>query len=296
MNRTICCLLLLTVLAPVFPGALKAADKGILLTEDVQLKLADSFMSEHEYYRAVTEYKAFLILFPDSDQADSVLFKIGRANYLGDELEMAVRAFSSVCEKYPDGRYASAAGYHAGLSCWKLNRLDDAVAAFTVVATRYSASSEAPRSLLEKSIVEFDRKDIPGSRQALEQFLAAYPGNELAAKVRDTISLLDRNLELPHKSPLAAGVLSAIVPGAGHVYAGHYVDGLTSFCLNGLFIAGTIAAVKNENYAEAGVVGVIGLPFYIGNIYGAANAATKWNVSIGKDLRNTIAVSLGSEF
>jgi hypothetical protein len=81
-----------------------------------------------------------------------------------------------------------------------------------------------------------------------------------------------------------AGVMSALIPGSGHIYAGHYGYGITAFFLNGLFIAGTVTAVRQENYAVAGVVGVIGLPFYIGNIYGAANAATKYMIGVKRDV------------
>ena len=296
MNRALFYLLLLTVFCLTFPAPLSAAEKGILLTEEVQLKVADSFMAEGEYYRAVTEYKKFLILFPDSEQSDSVLFKIGMAYYQGDEFETAARAFTSVGVRYPDSRYAPTAGYHAGLCYWRLDRLDEAAAAFTSVATRYPASGDAPRALLETSLVEFDRKDLAGSRRELQRFLAAYPQDNRSEKARDAITLLDRDRELPRKSPVVAGLLSALVPGAGHIYAGHYGDGVTSFFLNGLFIAGTVVAVQQENYAVAGVVGVIGLPFYLGNIYGAANAATKWNVGIKKTLRGEIAAALDVEY
>jgi hypothetical protein len=43
-------------------------------------------------------------------------------------------------------------------------------------------------------------------------------------------------------------------------------------------------------------VGGIGLPFYVGNIYGSANAATKWNIGVRKELREKIAVSLDYRF
>ena len=46
----------------------------------------------------------------------------------------------------------------------------------------------------------------------------------------------------------------------------------------------------------AGGVGVIGVPFDLGNIYGAANAANKWNISVRKELRGTLAVTLDSPF
>ena len=48
--------------------------------------------------------------------------------------------------------------------------------------------------------------------------------------------------------------MSAILPGSGYVYAEHYGDGITAFLINGLFIAGTITAIHQENYAVAGIV------------------------------------------
>ncbi|GEM_PF-6383204 len=121
-----------------------ASEKGILLTEDTELKVAAAFMGEREYYRAITEYKKFLILFPESDKADYALLKIGMAYYHGEE---------------------------------------------------YEAS-----------------------------------------------------------------------------------------------------AVYNENYAVAAIVGGIGLPFYLGNIYGSANAAKKWNIAVRNELRNRISVTLDYGF
>ena len=81
---------------------------------------------------------------------------------------------------------------------------------------------------------------------------------------------IDRYQELPEKSPVLAGVMSAILPGSGYIYAEHYGDGITAFLINGLFIAGTITAIHQENYAVAGIVGGVGVPFYLGNIYGSA--------------------------
>ena len=71
--------------------------------------------------------------------------------------------------------------------------------------------------------------------------------------------------------------------------------GLTAFLINAA-IAGTVTAVYQENYAVAGIVGGIGLPFYFGNIYGSANAAKKWNLAVRKELRNKIQVTLSYDF
>jgi tetratricopeptide (TPR) repeat protein len=272
------------------------AGDGIVITEEIQLKLGDAFMSEGEYYRAVTEYMKFLILFPGSRKGDYALFNIGMAYSRGDEHKKAADAFASVREKYSESAFAPAAGFYEGLSYVRLEKPDMAGKAFDRVVKLYPSSGYAPTALMGKSLLLLGGKDIPGCRKELERFLTDYPDDARGANVREAITLLDHKGELPQKSPLLAGVMSAMIPGSGHIYAGHYGDGITSLFLNGLFMAGTVVAVRQENYAVAGVVGGIGLPFYFGNIYGAANAATKWNLAVRMDLQGKMAVALDYRF
>jgi tetratricopeptide (TPR) repeat protein len=277
MNRL---LLLAVTLLLVLPIRLHAEETSIVFTEEVQLKLADAFMAEGEYYRAVTEYKKFAILFPGSQKMDYALYHIGLAYYRGDDYDQAARTFASIGTGYGGSSYVPAALYQEGVSYWRLDRPDRASAAFDKVVAAAPASEYARLALLGKSLAELDLDDIGSCRRELERFIASYPGDAKTGKARDAIALLDRYGELPQKSPLVAGVMSALIPGSGHIYTGHYGDGVTAFFLNGLFIAGTVVAIRQENYAVAGIVGVIGLPFYIGNIYGAANAATKYTIGV----------------
>jgi tetratricopeptide (TPR) repeat protein len=289
MTRLYCIVLLLLILLPV---RVIAADESIVLSGAVQMQLGDAFMAEGEYYRAITEYKKYLILFPYGRQRDAALFQTGRAYYLGLEYDPAVQIFGELRSRFPDSPYSVEAAYLAGVCNARLNRPDKAAAAFEAAAVITTAAETAPKARLGRSFVAFDRSDMAGTRAELQRFLADFPADERAAKVKTALTLLPQNRELPRKSPLAAGSLSAIVPGSGHVYAGHYGDGATALLLNGLFITGTVVACRQENYAVAGIVGVIGLPFYLGNIYGAANAATKWNLAVRKGLRDRLAVTL----
>ena len=266
------------------------------MTETVQLGLADAFLAEGEYYRAITEYKKFLFLFPDSGKADYALFGVGTAYYRGEEFEPAARTFAAVLEKYGKGAHAAPSAYFEGVSLWKLGRFDRAEAALDRVAALEPASEYAPLSLIGKSLLSYDARNDPGCRGELARFLETYPQDARAERVRQTIALLDRNREVPRKSPAVAGVMSAVVPGSGYMYAGRYGDGVVALIVNGLFIAGTVAAIHQESYAVAAIVGGIGLPFYVGNIYGSANAATKWNIGVRKELREKIAVSLDYRF
>ena len=289
-------LLLLAAVLSVLTSPSWASGIEVVVTETVQLGLADAFLAEGEYYRAITEYKKFLFLFPDSGKADYALFGVGTAYYRGEEYEPAARTFAAVLEKYGKGAHAAPSAYFEGVSLWKLGRFDRAEAAFDRVAALEPASEYAPLSLIGKSLLSYDAKNDPGCRGELERFLETYPLDVRAERVRQTIALLDRNREVPRKSPAVAGVMSAVVPGSGYMYAGRYGDGVVALIVNGLFIAGTVAAIHQESYAVAAIVGGIGLPFYVGNIYGSANAATKWNIGVRKELRETIAVSLDYRF
>jgi tetratricopeptide (TPR) repeat protein len=270
--------LLLLVLAFVSP---RHADGGaVLFTGDVQLKIADAFMEEGEYYRAVTEYKKFLILFPDSAKADYAAFEIGMAYFKGEEYGAAARSFLAVREKYPESGYAIPAGYLEGSSQWKLKNYDRARAALETLAEQHPESEYAPRSLVVICLAALDENKAEVSRQALKRFLDRYAGHRGAENVSEALTLLDLYQQLPEKSPVLAGVMSAILPGSGYIYAEHYGDGITAFLINGLFIAGTVTSIHQENYAVAGIVGGVGVPFYLGNIYGSANAVKKWNLAV----------------
>lgn len=273
-----------------------ASGKGILLTEDTELKVADAFMDEREYYRAITEYKKFLILFPESDKADYALLNIGMAYHHGEEYEASTRTLANLRERYPESSYAPKALYFEGLGYWKLKEYPNAKTALEGLAASYPDSDYAPLGLVADSILALDQDDINAGRRGVEKLLAAYPDYPASKRANETLRLFDQYQDLPKKSETLAGILSAVVPGSGYIYAEHYGDGITAFLINALAIAGTVTAVYNENYAVAAIVGGIGLPFYLGNIYGSANAAKKWNIAVRNELLNRISVTLDYDF
>jgi len=277
-------------------GSPGASEKGILLTEETELKVADAFMAEREYYRAITEYKKFLILFPESDKTDYALLKIGLAYFHGEEYEASARTLANLREKYPQSIHAPEARYFEGLDYWKLRRYDHANTALEGVALSYPDSGHAPLALVADAMLALDQDDVNAGRRGIEMLVAAYPDYPASLRAEETLGLLDQYQSLPRKSEFLAGALSAVVPGSGYIYAEHYGDGITAFLINALAIAGTVTAACNENYAVAAIAGGIGLPFYFGNIYGSANAARKWNLAVRNELRSRISVTLDADF
>jgi tetratricopeptide (TPR) repeat protein len=279
-----------------FPGSPLASEKGIWVTDELQLRLADAFMDESEYYRSITEYKKFLILFPESDRIDYALFKMGLAYYRSEEYEASARTLSGLGEKFPESGYAPEARYMEGLSYRMLGRPANAKTVLEGVAVAYPDSEYAPLARVAVAMLALEQDQVNESRQELERLLEAYPDHPGASRVRQTFALFDQYQGLSRKSETLAGIMSTVLPGSGYIYAEHYGDGITAFLISALSIAGAVTAVHHENFAVAGIVGGIGLPFYFGNIYGSANAAKKWNIGVRKDLRSKIFITLDFDF
>lgn len=163
---------------------------------------------------------------------------------------------------------------------------------FSNLVQESADSSIASRALVARSLLELDWGHPALAADDLTSFLASYPEHRETSQVRKALTLLGEYENLPLKSEFLAGMLSALLPGSGYVYAGRYGDGLTAFLINALFIAGTVTAVQNEWYPVASLTGGIELPFYFGNIYGSVNAVKKHNKGIRLELRSKIADAL----
>lgn len=272
-----------------------SAAQSIVLTDDIQMALGQAFMAEEDYYRAITEYKKLIFLFPDSEHLPGALYQIGLAYYNGKDYESAVKSFARVRQTYA-ASYFSSAALHEGLSYEKLGRDDAAALAYERSRMFNASHPDAANAHLSIVLNAAEHDDIAKVRSELNDFQVNYPEKVSVPLTQELFSLIDTYEAQPKKSPGLAGTMSAIIPGSGQAYANHYKDGLMAFAVNGLFIAATIAAIDNRNYALAGIVGGIGVPFYVGNIYGAANAAQKWNLSLSRKLRNDLSMSLNYHF
>lgn len=78
------------------------------------------------------------------------------------------------------------------------------------------------------------------------------------------------------KSKKIAGILS-VIPGGGYLYSGQKATAITSLFLNTAFCYATITSIKSGNYGIAGLTGIFGSAFYIGNILGGIKSAERHN-------------------
>jgi len=84
----------------------------------------------------------------------------------------------------------------------------------------------------------------------------------------------------PYKSEELAGILSAIIPGAGKIYTQDYGDGITAFLLTGLFGYLVYTNFGHNHATRVWIFTALGVGFYAGNIYRSVASAQIFNARI----------------
>ena len=108
------------------------------------------------------------------------------------------------------------------------------------------------------------------------------------ARDRDSISTYYKHFANPDtKNPYTAAILSAILPGAGKVYAGNFGDGVMSFITSGLFTYLAITNFQHEHNTRGYIFSGLGGLFYASNIYGSAAAAQIYNADYVVQLQSS---------
>lgn len=221
------------------------------------------------YEQAITELKRFSLLFPrharhptaalliglalqearvdaaaldyfqrwrlDDDSTDATrvaVFKRGELPFLQGHYRQALTSWQAFLDGYPDGPLVTHTKYLLGLS-WVLDG------------------------------------DLAQAQQVFATLPLRDPLAQQAMALQETVRLTPPPVP---KSPLTAGLLSGLLPGAGHLYAGKPWQALTAFVLNGVFLTGAAYAVHERLYVTGAILLFFETGWYLGGIASAVEA------------------------
>ena len=248
------------------------------LTEANQiLGFAEALFHNGDYFRAITEYKRFLFLYPTDARAGRVQLQIGISYQRGQQWEDARKTFEEIARQHADVDIRSEAAYRVGETSFEQGRYAQAIADLRPVAERspHIPVGEQARYLLGWSYLR--ARQWPEASQTFAIIDATSP---LFPSSRALADAAREGEELPRKSPALAGLMSAVIPGTGQFYTGRWRDGTVALLLNGAFLAAGLEAVSAGNEAAAGLLLFFEAAWYSGAIYGAVNAAQKYNLDL----------------
>jgi TolA-binding protein len=241
---------------------------------DRLFQFAGQLMEEEDYYRAITEYKRFISYFPKDQRVPLSRFNIAVAYKKGGKADLALEHFQQIPTDFEGTIIAEKAAYEIGTTLFASGRYTDAEKVFSEFINHYPRSNDldSGKVYLAWSLIhlwELDRAaDIFSS---ISEESSYYPiARALAEEIQG-------DPKLPRKSPVLAGIMSGVLPGAGQVYTGRYNEGLTSFVLNGTFIWAIVELFNRGNEVAGILLGFFEVGWYTGGVFGAVNNAHKYN-------------------
>lgn len=99
-------------------------------------------------------------------------------------------------------------------------------------------------------------------------------------------------LAAPQKSLLIAGLASAVVPGAGQAYTGHWQTAALSLFVNALFLGTTFEFIRHEQPWAAAASGTVFSVVYLGNVVSAVQGAKASNAQSRSDAERVLKAGL----
>ena len=240
---------------------------------------AESLFKEGDFYRAITEYKRFIFFFPEEKKTEKCYFRIGESYFKAKKWAEAVEALKVFITRFPISSMLNDALYLKGMAEKNLKKYDDALSTFEEIIKTTSGESKN-RAIYQKALLLVDMKEW---KRAGEAFSEIPDKSVLSPGARIYSSGLENIDNLPRKSPTTAGVLAAIVPGAGHLYTERPRDALVAFLLNGAFIWAAVELFDDGKYVAGGIVTFFELGWYTGNIYSAVGSAHKYNKRVEEE-------------
>lgn len=233
-------LLLLTLCVLFSPSHVPAGDR---------LSFANVLLEEGEFYRAITEYKRYLHENPDGLLRHEAELGIGLAYLEGGETERAWDALDRLIAQAPESPQAGSARLSLAGSLYQHKRY----------VTPLHLSGDLP-------LPEEERRQF----ETLCRLRLNQPSPEPTPVEQDWFSLYRG---LPRKNPALAGTLSAVLPGAGQLYARRPRDAFWAFTLNALFFSAAWYAFEHDEPVAGSLCGAFALIWYSGNIYNAIDGA-----------------------
>ena len=279
MNKILITALIVFLLMPEGLCAGDFSSQYYDLREKEIRKFSSELFAAGEYYRAITEAKRYLSLFPKGERSEEMAKSIGDAYLMSHEWTEAVAAYDEFFMHFPASPLAGTAIFHKAIALLKQGGTAEAERLFQLILS--GADHEKKGEAARWEILLLIRQNRFDEAEKLLKDRMLRPEIEKEAGYIE--ELLKAKKGALYKSPEAAGVLSALLPGAGQFYNERYRDGVYSFLLNTLFIIAAYKAYESDNYGLGAILTLFEIGWYTGGIYGAVGGAHKVNQNIDEN-------------
>lgn len=197
--------------------------------------------------------------------ADSLNYFLGRAAYETKNLEYSSNAFLKVSEQ---SSFFAESRLFSSYNCLFLSKYDEG---FDILNSMPSFHRPLYNEL--KTFQMAGGALLIHDYKLFSQYASEFTSDfyQLEDEQQKLVDFYGEMTSFNRKSMALAGIMSAIVPGTGKMYAGKAGEGLSALLTNAI-----LGAITVENYLKGGITnpktiifGSLFTVFYVGNIYGS---------------------------
>ncbi len=249
------------------------------IAEKNPLVLGAHFFKLENYDAAITEYKRFLFFHPDDTRAAETYHKIGLGYRTQGLWQHAISAMRNAVQHAAAKEEKSEYQLELAVTLIATQNYDLARLELIKVTIRNPSGPLYQRALFLQAVAHIYQFQWEQTREVLRN----YTTDEMLDK------LLEDAVNLPRKSTRVAKVLSAILPGAGQIYAGNWRSGLNALALNGALGFVAVDTALDRHYVDAALwTHFIFLRYYQGNFYRAGKAVDEFNENASRRAADNI--------
>lgn len=268
-----CALILLFLLCLCPPFATSA--ETLIISAQQQFSFAQHLFDSGQFQNAATEFDRFAIFFKDDPRRRKALFNAGHALLKAGDITNALKRFNRLSAREPLDEVATDAYFMSAECHLQMNNSGQALIQLRNLTMVSNDRHIIDKAYLRMGWIQIQRMDWLGA----ERFFAHISAN---GRQRHNIDRIEQELHmvehLPYKNPTLAGTLS-ILPGAGQLYCERYEDALAAFLVNSGLAWAAVESFDNDLNGLGSMITLVGLGFYMGNIYGAVSSAHKYNLN-----------------
>ncbi len=240
------------------------------------LRFADHLYQNGEYRLAVGEYQRYAYLVGTSDSLD---YRIAVCWHLGGEIDVAMRQYRRIIQQYPASPLSDRARYQQAVILTQQGHHRAAIDFLAEQSQHMKSTETLWRAQWLSGLNHLYLRHWQRAEAELQGAAMLPLPLELLSQTKQLQIVAAEGRKIHYKSPTLAGVLSAVVPGSGKMYAGRWNDGFYSLILVGLFAYQSYDAFHDHGIesTKAWIYSGIGGVFYLGNIYGSILAVKIYN-------------------
>jgi len=260
------------------------------------LRFAEHLYEEGDYLRAAGEFQRYLFCFNMlPPNTDLIFYKIGICYRLGNDFKKSIDYFQKIIENYPQSFYQNDSFYQIGYSYFLMGKYRESISFLNDHLPQVRLN---PKRLKMQQLIGLNYIYQRQWSKATEFFYSLEENAKNNSFTASLMSFAKQGERLPRKSAFLAGLLSAVVPGAGKIYCYRATDGLFSLLTIGLTGWQAYEGFRKDgvNSVKGWIYGTISAFFYLGNIYGSVVAVNIYNQQLENKLLNKVGITINVTF